>query len=285
MSIGRNPNEYQSRIGVFDWMIGHQCQGWDFTRLWTHDWVGMSLRGFIQTSSVGFLLFCFGYGIEYLFAGFGMGFVYNLSFLIPSTAQNFERGIPIAELIWGFWSWYVLLMSIAHYRKNPQFTPWAIKSKLYLIPAIVLLILSDIVFIGSSISYGFVQQPDMVNQRQTLFAMCGSTGIYLLLQFCYLILPKLKKKCSEEEETGNRYVSLDSNSISMQIQEGERHNSFIYIFEKKEEDSITPTLIHIWIIRILCLLNFVFVFGLTIYVVIFDGIMRPCAINWNSNST
>jgi hypothetical protein len=29
-AMGRNPNAYTARVGVFDWMIGHQCQGTHF---------------------------------------------------------------------------------------------------------------------------------------------------------------------------------------------------------------------------------------------------------------
>jgi hypothetical protein len=115
-SIGRNENAYQSRIGIFDWLIGHQCEGetraprdggkrrkqslnssyrfgigFDFSRRWTFDMAGLNLRGFVHTVASGLLLFFHGYGAEYMLSGCSMGVVYEIAFLIPSDVTNFEQ--------------------------------------------------------------------------------------------------------------------------------------------------------------------------------------------------
>ena len=55
-SIGRNEDDYTSRPGVFDYLIGKECEGWPFSRRWLLEYTGMSLRGLVQTVPVGYVL-------------------------------------------------------------------------------------------------------------------------------------------------------------------------------------------------------------------------------------
>lgn len=111
MAIGRNPMAYTSRAGVFDWLIGAPAQDWDYTRRWVRDMTGMSLRGCLQTTVPGFVLYLYGYGSLYAFWGIAMGTIYELGWDIPfnpSSLPNFVQGTPLAEFLWvRCWVWGV----------------------------------------------------------------------------------------------------------------------------------------------------------------------------------
>lgn len=65
-SIGNNPNGHNSRMGVFDWLIGHDCEGWSFSRRFQLEYVGMSLRGLVETVPIGYVLYLYGLGMDFM---------------------------------------------------------------------------------------------------------------------------------------------------------------------------------------------------------------------------
>eukprot|EP01130_Rhizamoeba_saxonica_P008019 TRINITY_DN3238_c0_g1_i1.p1 TRINITY_DN3238_c0_g1~~TRINITY_DN3238_c0_g1_i1.p1 ORF type:complete len:337 (+),score=32.70 TRINITY_DN3238_c0_g1_i1:627-1637(+) len=78
----------------------------------------MSWRGLIWTVTPGLFLYNQDYGWTYLFSGSLMGLIYFIAWLIPSTVTNFNQGTPLAEFMWGFVTWLVLLSMVLSWRYN-----------------------------------------------------------------------------------------------------------------------------------------------------------------------
>jgi hypothetical protein len=70
---------------MFDWLIGHDCQGWEFNRRWPLEIIGMTMIGLVHTVPIGMVLFAFGYGMDFLLSGVSMGIMFDLAWIIPST--------------------------------------------------------------------------------------------------------------------------------------------------------------------------------------------------------
>ena len=147
--MGRYEKSYRNEVGVFDWLIGHSCQGtcnaqiiiillikhfnilciitsisqfllkttnlthsntdWDIYRRWSHDFMGMSLRGLVQTVPAGLLLFHLGYGPEYMFSGLLMGLAYEFGHQLPAPFFDMQVGTDFAAFLWGTYTWLVLM--------------------------------------------------------------------------------------------------------------------------------------------------------------------------------
>jgi len=129
--MGRYPAPNTLPVGVFDWLIGHECKGITATRSWFHELLGMSLLGFLYTVPTGSWLYCFGYGWEFLLSGCVIGAIYELGHSFPPS--GFE-GIEVAQALWGAWFWMVLVVSILgriKTHRRPQ-VPFLNKKKMYL---------------------------------------------------------------------------------------------------------------------------------------------------------
>jgi hypothetical protein len=99
--MGRNPNGYLSRTGVFDWLVDVPRQNWDYTRRWIRDATGMALRGLLQSVPPGYVLYLYGFGPLYLVFGVAMAFIYEIAEDIPYKGDpDFSQGTPLAELLW-----------------------------------------------------------------------------------------------------------------------------------------------------------------------------------------
>jgi hypothetical protein len=60
-SMGTNPDEYEGRVGAYDWLLGSAQPSWAQQRYrrWIRDAAGMALRGLQQTALPGFALYLF----------------------------------------------------------------------------------------------------------------------------------------------------------------------------------------------------------------------------------
>lgn len=185
-TVGHSSISYQAEVGVFDYIIGHQCQGWDVWQLTLHELCGMSLRGLVQTAPAGFILFSFGYGVEYMLSGVLMGAIYLAGWAIPFPAGPFGQGSNLAEVLWGFWTWGVLLYVILASRKRPYSTPsrtihgrktsFLRKIVFYFFLAVV-----DSIFIAACATYGKTQQSSTPKNRKKP----RSTTTFSLIQVNY----------------------------------------------------------------------------------------------------
>jgi hypothetical protein len=162
-AVGHNPNAYSDNVGVFDGLIGHQCQGWDEWQLTLHDLCGMSLRGLVQTLPAGFILFAYGYGLEYMLSGVLMGAIYSVGWAVPFPPGPFGQGIAFSELLWGAWTWGVFFYVIMTYRERPISTPartihgrrTSIARKIFFYTFLVLV---DSIMIAACATYGQTTQ-------------------------------------------------------------------------------------------------------------------------------
>lgn len=119
MGIGHNPTNYRSRIGVFDWLLGHDQPGWGFAQRWCRGYAGMALRGLAWTMPPGLLMYLHGYGWQAMLSGVLMSFVYELCNEVPPSSignPDFGAGIPLAELVWGSFVWLTLIASALAFR-------------------------------------------------------------------------------------------------------------------------------------------------------------------------
>lgn len=182
--MGHNPLAYTSRPGIFDGLIGHQCSGWDEWQLTLHELCGMSLRGLVQTAPAGFILFAYGYGIEYMISGVLMGAVYSVGWELPFPAGPFGQGIALSEVLWGAWTWAVLFYVIMTSRKRPVSTPARTihgrrTSILRKIVFYTFLALVDAIFIAACATYGQVTQPGMCKYANNVTTCCADSLLSL----------------------------------------------------------------------------------------------------------
>ena len=139
-AIGRNPEEYRSREGVFDWLLGAPQASADYNTRWTRDIVAMSLRGLQWTAPGGALLLVLGAGWLPLVSGAMMGPVCVRAARLAAAAaaaadvlrdggarrRSYEvgwrwevaptafwgQGTAVAEALWGYWIWLTLLVTV-----------------------------------------------------------------------------------------------------------------------------------------------------------------------------
>jgi hypothetical protein len=118
LAVGRNPQSYFARPGVFDWLVGKGSDVFDLDRRWAREACAMSLRGMTQTLVPGLVLLAYGFGPSYLLSGSLMGFIYTLANAVSepgggreSSQPEFAPGTPLAEVLWGAWTWLVLAAS------------------------------------------------------------------------------------------------------------------------------------------------------------------------------
>ena len=126
------------RYGMFDWALGRPtflnasaeptpshdaARQWDHTRLFVRDWAAMSLRGLVWLAPPGLLLHAAGFGPLLVLSGVSMALVYeaghDVSFPaarsgspLAALLANFERGTPMAELLWGLAVSTLLLLAL-----------------------------------------------------------------------------------------------------------------------------------------------------------------------------
>eukprot|EP01102_Stenamoeba_stenopodia_P005196 TRINITY_DN15719_c0_g1_i1.p1 TRINITY_DN15719_c0_g1~~TRINITY_DN15719_c0_g1_i1.p1 ORF type:complete len:425 (-),score=39.64 TRINITY_DN15719_c0_g1_i1:29-1303(-) len=301
--LGRNPNGYLSRIGVFDWLIGHDCQGWNETRMFAVEFAGMSLRGLLQTVPSGLLLYSLGYGPDFAIIGILMGTVYEIGWLIPATDPNFGQGIPMSELLWGAFEWFCLSVVILTYRKSPTHSILRLLrkgSKIKKILFWVAIVVIDAILIGSSIAYGFVKQTDMVNQRQTWLGMLSTTVLALLVQIVVFYFAFMTRRRAKQSEGADILNDDDGEYESIPTMATVEHNGqhFTIAYDPTKDTWFARFLnwlipsaplpyryLHP-IVRLSGVLGIIGVSGFVIYDIIANRAMRPCPIIWNStNST
>ena len=284
-----------------------------YSRRWPLDIVGMNLRGLAHTASTGMLLFCFGYGMEYLFSGAMMGIIYAIAFEIPSSLENFEqvnlfrqcfpfflvlrfcpfgvffstdfkspkntkilKGNDLAELFFGFYNWFVLFICIIHYRRRPENAPssvFANRKLLKILGGIVLFIL-DGIFIGSCIAYSFVVQDDDVDMHQTWFGMIGTAAIFVFIQVVY-ISKQIYEQCqpSSQPLLVTAQAPLITNGSYHLLQDSSRA-----LAQTPDNSSMTASFIYF--IRFVTVCASLFTLGLGGYVVYTDRVLQPCPIPW-----
>ena len=208
MNIGMVDN-FDSRSGVFDWLLGRQGANWTVSHRFAREYAGMSLRGLIWTAPQGYLLERLGFGWEYSLSGSMMGLVYYVgAHTDVSTIHDgnflefFSTGIAASEVYWGWWMWFVLSIvclsqlvrraRIWVYKKNPYlgikpFSMWEIIKYLSLNRSLFrfmydfFMCVLNLVYCCSLVFYAIIEQSDIRNKAQTFFGLF--TGILLLCFF------------------------------------------------------------------------------------------------------
>lgn len=198
-----------SRSGVFDWLLGRQEEGWNFTHRFVREYAAMSLRGLVWTAPQGYALQQLGFGWEYSLSGSLMGFIYYLGMKTPLVEKEsgfrkpFDGGIAYAEYYWGWWIWFVLTvcclsqlirrLHIWIYSKNQYlgfkpFSTWEVikyRSLNRTAPRAayeVFMVALNIIFSGSVVYYSLVEQQDIRNKGQTFFGIFTGTLFLALVQ-------------------------------------------------------------------------------------------------------
>eukprot|EP01116_Phalansterium_solitarium_P019608 TRINITY_DN553_c0_g1_i2.p1 TRINITY_DN553_c0_g1~~TRINITY_DN553_c0_g1_i2.p1 ORF type:complete len:392 (+),score=82.88 TRINITY_DN553_c0_g1_i2:190-1365(+) len=271
-NIGRT-NTYNARIGVFDWVIGHECPDWGFLRRWAISYCGMSLRGLLQTVPAGLGLFALGYGPDYMLSGVTMGLVYEIAWDIPSTTVNIETGPPIGELLWGWWTFFILQCVVLSHRSNPISTvhnlvhkpqrSWWRRVLFYAPLSFVLAIM-----IGSCIGYGFVKQTDETNYGQTWLGLFSTTGLTIFILLIVITSSSLRR----EPDLPYDYLEIqDPPSLT--------HEAPLFI-----PSGSAPWGFLVAFIRLVSVLQCLLVFAL-VWITAFENRIIPssaCEIHWDS---
>ena len=157
----------------------------------------MSLRGLVWTAPQGYALQQLGFGWEYSLSGSLMAVVYYIAHYTPSPSDPnvwnvFSSGIPYAEYYWGWWIWFVLMVSclsqlvrrirIGIYRRNQYlgFKPYSVCEKIkyeslnrFLTRATYELLMFgfNALLSCSLVFYSLVAQSDVKNKGMTFFGL------------------------------------------------------------------------------------------------------------------
>eukprot|EP01119_Soliformovum_irregulare_P002291 TRINITY_DN12575_c0_g1_i1.p1 TRINITY_DN12575_c0_g1~~TRINITY_DN12575_c0_g1_i1.p1 ORF type:complete len:436 (-),score=119.46 TRINITY_DN12575_c0_g1_i1:66-1373(-) len=278
--------------GPFEWMFGKVCQTTDSQwRLRSLYYVAMSLIGLMFTVPIGIIFFIFGFGWEFTFSGVYLGMAFYLGKLIPSNLWVFRQGYELGCLFFGTWFFLSLISQLRsqsrfstdaseddiqysnapeHKRFRRSFDGSLMRTKItYTIPVILILAL----FMASTIAYGTEPVPSGCNgiRNTTLLGMsivCASILASVIVMWTYHYVTRrvgIYIRVSEE-------TTLDEPDVQVQFQSTPTH------FEGPPQIIFplgqNPYRFIVGIVRVLSILNCLFVFGLGIYLVI-ENIVSP----------
>eukprot|EP01084_Bolivina_argentea_P189457 325804_1 len=248
-TIGRNPNAYYSRWGVFDLIVGRDEKYFNFNNRWLHDICAMCLRGMLQTLPIGLVLYFLSYftsknknngykNWEFSLSGIVMGFLYNWSWNIYSTSDNWTgNGTPIAEGLWGAWPCFILIVSLWTYEYDSDLSKYFccclnrnnnedlnviknIEIRYYDIMFHLLIWFLLIIFIISCFFYGYgaprKDSVDFRNWAQSQLGLCISTvaSIIIYIWFiCYYFIQKSKLNKCQQLIRDNAYLRVNDNDF------------------------------------------------------------------------
>ena len=234
---------YNSRSGVFDWLVGRQENGnWSHDRRFIREFSGMSLRGLMWTAPQGYMLQLLGFGWEYSLSGSLMGFVYFLGSCTKVVEhasefrKTFDGHTAYAEYYWGTWMWFVLIvvsssqvvrrMHVWIYSRNEYlgFRPFSTWEKVKyeslnrslsrgLYESFMLLF--NLLCMCSLVFYSLVVQEDVRNKGMTFFGVFVNIILLTFLQgWSYnLLYLKLRSKWMLRKRRANQR-SLNSASAA-----------------------------------------------------------------------
>eukprot|EP00049_Salpingoeca_infusionum_P019013 m.359753 g.359753 ORF g.359753 m.359753 type:complete len:402 (+) comp18708_c0_seq1:330-1535(+) len=194
--MGVDNNGFNSRSGFMDWILGRELEGFEWSRRWIRDFAGMGVRGLLWTLPSGYMLTWNGYHWGFAASGAMMPAIYSLANYLKNewTADNWEpltctnppfsqdwameKGIPMAEFLFGFWLWFCLAVGLM--RRTPDTA--AIKAVCTVphksIEFISLFFL--LIFLASVGYYASVTQDDKANWGQTLVGLIGASLVLLV---------------------------------------------------------------------------------------------------------
>lgn len=193
MNIGSAPGNYESREGIFDWMLQRQEEDWNYTQRFAREYTGMSLRGLVWTAPQGYALQQLGFGWQYSLTGSLMGAVYFAGSKSHfNISGNFLNGtISFSEFYWGTWVWFVLIISCltrvvystrkwVYSRSTSVRNPYLRWERLkyeslnYSISQILynlFMVALWLVFAATCVFYSLIVQTDIRNKGQTFFGL------------------------------------------------------------------------------------------------------------------
>ena len=159
----------------------------------------MSLRGLLWTAPQGYALQQLGFGWEYSLSGSLMALVYYAGGKTPVAVndsnldETFDGGTAYAEWYWGWWIWFVLIISCLSqlvrrihvwiYSKNSyqvEFKPFSVWEVIKyeslnrpIIRAVyeAFVFIVNIIFSCSVMYYSLVMQEDIRNKGQSMFGL------------------------------------------------------------------------------------------------------------------
>lgn len=228
VNVGRNEYTYLDSAGCFDWLLGRDENGFDFTRRWTREFTGMTLRGLLWTMPGGYLLYHMGFGWQYALSGAAMGLFYNFGWISDSTQYDFEYGPNYGDFLFGTWlylSLFAMTMSQhKHLKKYAIFTghPDRIEvgegRDLYVTRDVephgrerektklesymeglfeICAVIFTLILLGSVFFYGTITPSDAGNQARTIIGLVVSIAILLGTQ-CTLFYNRIKRRLTGE---------------------------------------------------------------------------------------
>lgn len=117
MDLGRNAYGYSDAPELpldplLQVLFGRPEPAWTARKRWLRDFVGMTLRGGIETMPAGVLLMYCGASPVFALAGFSKGVIYEIGWRLPSRTVGLETGVPLAELMFGATLWTIAVLML-----------------------------------------------------------------------------------------------------------------------------------------------------------------------------
>ena len=190
--------------------MGRQVEAanWTLTHRVVREYSAMSMRGLVWTAPQGYALQQLGFGWEYSLSGSLMAAVYYGAQHTPSPSDTkvhnvFSTGIPYAEYFWGWWIWFVLIISclsqlvrrihvwIHHRNQYLDFKPYSLCETLKyeslnrcLSRSVYefLMIGFNVLLSCSLAFYSLVVQSDVRNKGMTFFGLLTGTLFLTFIQ-------------------------------------------------------------------------------------------------------
>jgi len=216
----------------------------------------------------------------FLLSGCVIGAIYELGHSFPPS--GFE-GIEVAQALWGAWFWMVLVVSILGRIKShrrPQ-VPFLNKKNVFMG---IILVLLNVLFIGSVIGYSITGEDPLLQYEQNLMGLCAVVVGPILVQVGFVVYTTLQNR----EETKLKHM------VESQFEQIDDIDRVEYSRHRINSDSALdtgacavilpqaklPYNFFLFIIRVVVVVWLFCVVTLLFDVVVFDRIMQPCPMPW-----
>jgi len=286
--MGRDPNAHLKPIGIFDWLIGHPCEDFDFRRLWLHQSLGVTLYGLTVTAPFGMCLYYAGYSWEYLFSGVVISALYEIGFQISAyNLSGLNNGDSIGQALSGGWLCLVLFVNLVGKYKNIRnlSVPFLYGRNKFFGVWVTLI---DLLYLGCIIGYSFANFKASLKYKQSLMALITLVTGLIVIQIGFIIYGFLKNRRSSQfnRSVKTTFDQVDTIAFAQAVQEGK--------YKINSDDQQEPGLCHLcspyakFPYNIISILLRVIILGWTLWFIILllntivqDRIMAPCQVPWD----
>jgi len=223
------------------------------------------LSGFFGTIVPGFVLYCFGFGWEFMFSGPVIAGWFELGYRIP-TADPYSSGLPLRQFLFGAFLWFVLLNTGLGRKKKPDSAPQFIPG---FITPILLSVIIGIITLLLVISMGVVWSVTTPNDAQAQTA-AAVTFLCIALLLSEIVFASFAgyQKCRRQE-----YISVwDDDTDVLSVQDRKACGIIPYAYVPA---AVAPYNLFLVVIRFVIAIWLIWVIVLLLFVVIYDRILYP----------